>query len=73
MGRSVAAGRAAPAVSDDELLRSIGDDLRSLYAEIIRQPLPPNIEAALARIERMQSPGGNLRRPARWTASTLDF
>jgi hypothetical protein len=42
-------------VSDFELLRRIGHDLRSLYAEVIRQPLPPNIEVALSRIEREQS------------------
>jgi hypothetical protein len=42
-------------VSDSELLRRIGHDLRSLYAEVIRQPLPPNIEVALSRIEREQS------------------
>jgi hypothetical protein len=41
-------------VSDAELLRAIGQDLRALYAEIIRSPLPRNIETALARIEREQ-------------------
>jgi hypothetical protein len=45
-------------VSDSELLRRIGHDLRSLYAEVIQQPLPPNIEVALSRIEREQSEGG---------------
>jgi hypothetical protein len=43
-------------VSDSELLRRIGHDLRSLYAEVIQRPLPPNIEMALSRIEREQSP-----------------
>jgi hypothetical protein len=38
--------------SDSELLRRIGADLRSLYTEVIRQPLPRNIEVALSRIER---------------------
>jgi hypothetical protein len=48
-------------------LRTIRDDLRSLYAEIIRQPLPPAIEAALARIDREQVRADNLTRPgARW-------
>ena len=41
--------------SDSDLLRRIGHDLRSLYAEVIRQPLPRNIEVALSRIEREQS------------------
>lgn len=43
------------ALSDDELLRRIGRDLRDLYAEVIRQPLPPNIQATLARIDRERS------------------
>jgi hypothetical protein len=41
--------------SDGELLRRIGADLRSVYADVIRQPLPHNIEAALSRIEREHS------------------
>lgn len=41
-------------ISDAELLRRIGHDLRSIYAEVIRQPLPHNIKAALARIDREQ-------------------
>jgi hypothetical protein len=45
-------------VSDSELLRTIGHDLRSLYAEVIQRPLPPNIEVALSRIEREQSGTG---------------
>lgn len=48
-------GKRHSSVSDADLLRAIGDDLRSIYAEIIRQPLPRNIEAALSRIEREQS------------------
>ena len=44
--------------SDTELLRRIGHDLRSLYAEVIRQPLPRKIEVALSRIEREQSRAG---------------
>ena len=39
-------GRGVPLVSDKELLRTIGNDLRSFYADIIRQPLPQKIEAA---------------------------
>ena len=73
MGSSTQAGLRLSRVSDDELLRRIGNDLRSLYTEIIRRPLPPNIEAALARIDRMQHHSGNLRRPTRWTASPLGF
>lgn len=41
-------------ISDAELLRRIGHDLRSLYAEVIQQPIPPKIKAALARIDREQ-------------------
>ena len=45
-------------ISDSELLRRVGADLRSLYTEVIRQPLPRNIEVALSRIEREQSRAG---------------
>jgi hypothetical protein len=48
-------GNQVSAASDSELLRRIGHDLRSLYAEVIRQPLPRNIEVALSRIEREHS------------------
>jgi hypothetical protein len=57
-------GRRVSLASDKELLHSISEDLRSFYAEIVRQPLPPKIEAALARIDRVQSQGSNLSRPA---------
>ena len=33
-------GKRRSMASDSELLRRIGHDLRSLYAEVIRQPLP---------------------------------
>jgi len=42
------------AISDTELLRRIGQDLRSIYAEVIRQPLPQRIQATLALIDREQ-------------------
>ena len=48
-------GNQRSGASDTELLRRIGHDLRSLYAEVIRQPLPRKIEVALSRIEREQS------------------
>jgi hypothetical protein len=48
-------GRRHSMISDTELLRRIGHDLRSLYAEVIQQPIPPKIKAALARIDREQS------------------
>ena len=51
-------GNQCSGASDSELLRRIGHDLRSLYAEVIRQPLPHNIEVALSRIEREQSRAG---------------
>jgi hypothetical protein len=50
MGSSSDVGRGF-AMSDDELLRTIGADLRSFYAEVIHQPLPAKIQAALARID----------------------
>ena len=58
MQRGADTGNQASMASDSELLRRIGHDLRSLYAEVIRQPLPRNIEVALSRIEREQSRAG---------------
>lgn len=59
-------------ISDEELLRNISEDLRSFYADIIRQPLPPKIEAALARIDHAQSRDSNLGRPApHWGQTSL--
>ena len=51
MGSSVGGNRRGFMMSDEELLRTIGKDLRSFYADIICQPLPPKIKAALARID----------------------
>lgn len=71
---SVEAGRRVSMVSDEELLRTISEDLRSLYADIIRQPLPPKIEAALTRIDHAQRAGSNLTRPAsHWSRTSLGF
>ncbi len=58
MQRSADTGKRRSMASDSELLRRIGHDLRSLYAEVIRQPLPRNIEVALSRIEREHSRTG---------------
>jgi hypothetical protein len=67
MEGGIEAGQRLSRVSDEELLQSIRDDLVSLYVEVIRQPLPPAIEAALARIDREQNRADNLRRPGlRW-------
>ncbi len=38
-------------LSDADLLRAIRTDLRSLYAEILKQPLPSSIRATLVRLE----------------------
>ena len=51
-------GKRRSRASDSELLRRIGADLRSLYTEVIQQPLPRNIEVALSRIEREHSRAG---------------
>ena len=58
MQSSVDTGNQRSVASDSELLRRIGADLRSLYTEVIRQPLPRNIEVALSRIEREHSRAG---------------
>jgi hypothetical protein len=51
-------GRRPTTISDAELLRTIGHGLRTVYFEVIKQPLPRNIESALARIEREQNLAG---------------
>jgi hypothetical protein len=48
-------GKQHASVPDAELLRRIAQDMRSLYADVIRQPLPRNIEVALSRIDREQN------------------
>jgi hypothetical protein len=69
MESSVEGGRR---ISDEELLRMIGEDLRSFYADIVRQPLPSKIEAALARIDQAQSRVHNLGLPApHWAQTSL--
>ena len=74
MGSISEGKRRVSLISDEELLRSISEDLRSFYADVIRQPLPPKIEAALARIDRVQSQSSNLRRPAaHWANTSLGF
>jgi hypothetical protein len=74
MGSSVEGGRRVSMMSDEELLRTIGDDLRSLYADVIRLPLPPKIEAALTRIDHAQRSVSNLSRPAsHWAKTALGF
>jgi len=74
MGSSVEGGRRLSVMSDEELLRTIGEDLRSLYADIIRQPLPPKIESALTRIDHAQRLANNLSRPApHWAKTSLGF
>ncbi len=52
-------GKQSSVTSDLELLRRIGANLRSVYADVIRQPLPRNIEVALSRIERERSRAGH--------------
>jgi hypothetical protein len=64
MESSVEGGRRASMMSDEELLRITGQALRTLYADIIRQPLPAKVEAALSRIDRAQCLAGNLSQQA---------
>jgi hypothetical protein len=72
MGSRSEGGRRISLMSDEELLRTISEDLRNLYADIIRQPLPPKIEAALARISHAQSQDSNLGRPtSHWARTSL--
>jgi hypothetical protein len=55
MGSEVSFNNRHQSVPDAELLRRIAQDMRSLYAEVIKQPLPRDIAGALSRIDREQS------------------
>lgn len=44
-----------PRLSDRELLRSIGRDMQQLYSDILRDPLPSDIEALVHKIEEAES------------------
>ena len=37
--------------TDRELLEAITRELRAIYSDVIRQPLPPELAAALVRLE----------------------
>lgn len=55
MGSEIGPSNRHPSVPDVELLRRIAQDMRSLYADVIKQPLPLDIAVALSRIDREQS------------------
>ena len=55
MESEIGLGKRYPSVPDVELLRRIAQDMRSLYADVIKQPLPREIAVALSRIDREQS------------------
>jgi hypothetical protein len=55
MGSEISLGKRHPSDPDAELLRRIAQDMRSLYANVIKQPLPRDIAIALSRIDREQS------------------
>ena len=55
MGSEIGFNKRHQSVPDAELLRRIAHDMRSLYAEVIKQPLPRDIAVALLRIDREQS------------------
>ena len=38
-------------LSDDELMAAIRHDLRAIYSDVIREPLPGDLAAALYRLE----------------------
>ena len=43
--------RAPNVLSDTELLAAITRDLRAIYSDVIREPLPEKLAAALDRVE----------------------
>jgi hypothetical protein len=55
MGTEIGLSKQSQTLPDVELLRRIAQDMRALYADVIKQPLPRNIVVALSRIDREQS------------------
>jgi hypothetical protein len=44
-------GAAVRPISDIELLAAIGRELRSVYAELLREPLPEHLAVIIERLE----------------------
>ena len=44
------------ALTDDRILAAIARDLRAIYSDVIRQPLPEALAAALQRLEDRAAP-----------------
>ena len=62
--------RAAPNVlSDDELLATIRRDMRAVYSDVLHEPLPKDLAAALYRLELRSFP----REPHRFARVETDF
>jgi len=57
--------RPAVVLSDRELLDAVGRDLRAIYSDVLRQPLPPKLAAALERLEQRSSSGPDDPAPQR--------
>ncbi len=55
MGNEIGLSKGRPTIPDVELLRRIAQDMRSFYADVIKQPLPLDIAVALSRIDREQT------------------
>jgi hypothetical protein len=53
-----------PLLSDDELLAVITRDLKAVYSDIIRRPLPKELAAALQRLEMRPAASLSERRSA---------
>ncbi|HEX8165343.1 MAG TPA: NepR family anti-sigma factor [Beijerinckiaceae bacterium] len=49
-------GRPGRALSDMELLAEIGRELRSVYTELLREPIPEHLAAIIERLEPHTDP-----------------
>src|ERR687895_590756 len=49
-------------LSDTELLAAITRDLRAIYSDVIREPLPPKLALTLHRLELQSCVSAQLRR-----------
>lgn len=43
-------------LSGADLLNEIGRDLRGVYRDLVREPLPENLRALVERLERRETP-----------------
>jgi hypothetical protein len=57
-------------LSDEDLLAAIRHDLKAIYSDIIRQPLPDELAAALKRLEARNNANLSQSQERPWQTNT---